>query len=64
MNKEAEFEGLRVHGLLTDLQSFRFYSYDPIQKRFAFDETLLANAQRDVFVGDMIRGMWCSQLAF
>ncbi|KAI0248593.1 hypothetical protein BJV78DRAFT_1276522 [Lactifluus subvellereus] len=54
MNKQAKFEGLRVHGLLTDLQCFYFYSYDPIQKRFAFDEMLLVNTTRDAFIADMI----------
>jgi len=64
MNKEAEFEGLRVHGLLTDLEAFYFYSYDPIQKRFAFDKTLVTSIQRDAFIGDMIHGMWCFQSVF
>ncbi len=56
-NKNAEFEGLRIHGLLTDLRTFYFYSFDPIEMRFAFDETLQADASRDAFIGDMIHGM-------
>jgi len=55
MNKKAEFEGLRVHGLLTDLQSFHFYSCDPVGRTFAFDETLVVNSTRDAFIADMIR---------
>jgi hypothetical protein len=35
MNKEAEFEGLRVYGLLTNLTRFAFYSYDPTSDTFA-----------------------------
>jgi hypothetical protein len=57
MNQKAKFEGLHVHGLLADLQVFHFYSFDPTQEKFAFDETLLANASRDGFVRDMIHGM-------
>jgi hypothetical protein len=63
MNKKATFEGLRVHGLLTDLVSFHFYSYDPVPKTFAFDEMLVVNNTRDAFIADMIHGMWCSQSA-
>ncbi len=63
INKSARFEGMRVHGLLTDLCSFHFYSYDPNRKRFAYDETLIASVPRDVFIGDMIHGMWCFQSA-
>ncbi|KAF8625008.1 hypothetical protein AX15_005598 [Amanita polypyramis BW_CC] len=55
MNKKANFEGLRVHGLLTDLQAFHFYSYDPTRRKFAFDETLQASGAREVFIADMIR---------
>jgi hypothetical protein len=64
MNKYAKFEGIRVHGLLTNLDSFHFYSYDPVQRRFAFDESLQASSIRQAFIGDMIRGMWCSQSIF
>ena len=64
MNKNAEFEGLRVYGLLTDLQSFHFYSYDQSQRKFAFDEMLQASPTREMFVADMIRGVWFSHWAF
>jgi hypothetical protein len=37
----VKFEGLQVHGLLTDLQSFHSYLYNPIRNRLAFNETLL-----------------------
>jgi hypothetical protein len=62
MNKNANFEGLRVHGLLTDLQTFHFYSYNPIKKAFFFDETLGASGLRDAFIKDMIHSMWYFQL--
>ncbi|KAF8337140.1 hypothetical protein F5887DRAFT_985413 [Amanita rubescens] len=55
MNKKVDFEGLRVHGLLTDLQAFHFYSYDPTRRKFAFDETLQASGAREAFIADMIR---------
>jgi hypothetical protein len=64
MNKNAKFEGLRVHGLLTDLQAFHFYSYDQSRRKFAFDETLQASATREMFMADMIRGTWFSHSAF
>jgi len=56
MNKNAKFEGLRVYGLLTDLQAFHFYSYDQSRGKFAFDETLHASSTREMFTTDMIRG--------
>jgi hypothetical protein len=58
MNKTARFEGLRVYGLLTDLTTFKFYSYDPIKKKFAFDETIIVNVSREILFADMIQGMW------
>ncbi|KIK08823.1 hypothetical protein K443DRAFT_671881 [Laccaria amethystina LaAM-08-1] len=54
MNKNANFEGLRVHGLLTDLQTFHFYSYDPTRRKFSFDETLQVSPARETFITDMI----------
>ncbi|KAM6491051.1 hypothetical protein JOM56_013290 [Amanita muscaria] len=60
MNKKANFEGLRVHGLLTDLQTFHFYSYDPTRRKFAFDEMLQASGVREAFIADMIHGTWFS----
>ena len=64
MNKKANFKGLRVHGLLTDLQAFHFYSYDPTRKKFAFDEILQASGAREAFIADMIRGTWFSHSGF
>lgn len=57
MNKKVKYEGLRVHGLLTDLQTFHFYSYNPTEKIFSFDETLVIHGTRDEFIKDMIYGM-------
>lgn len=64
INKKVNFEGLRVYGLLTDLQRFHFYSYDPSQRRFAFDETLQAGNERETFIASMIRGTWFSHSSF
>jgi len=55
MNKNTTFEGLRVHGLLTNLQAFYFYSYDQTRRKFAFDEILLVSLGREKFIADMIR---------
>ena len=60
MNRTARFEGLRVYALLTDLTTFKFYSYDPIKKKFAFDETIIVNVSREILFADMIHGMWFS----
>ena len=64
MNKKVTCKGLRVHGLLTDLQAFHFYSYDPTRRKFAFDETLQASGAREALITDMIRGTWFSHLGF
>ena len=42
------FEGLRVHGLLTDIQAFHFYSYDPSRRKSVSNETLQASAPREM----------------
>ncbi|OBZ74316.1 hypothetical protein A0H81_05624 [Grifola frondosa] len=54
-NKSANFANLRVFGLLTDVSSFRFYSYDPLLNEFHSDENILVNAKRDDFCCDMIQ---------
>ena len=59
MNKNANFEGLRVHGLLTDLQAFHRRKF-----KFAFDVTLQASGPREAFITDMIRGTWFSYSGF
>ena len=56
-NNDVDFANLHLYGLLTDLISFHFYSYDPVTKKFAFDQTLLVNVTRDVSFTDMIPGM-------
>ena len=58
-NKHARLEGIRVYGLLTNLNFFHFYSYDQSQRKFAFDETLRASfrSDREMFMMDMIHGM-------
>jgi len=53
-NEKVDFANLRIYGLLTDLIDFHFYSYNPLTKSFAFDETLVVNITRDVAFADMI----------
>jgi hypothetical protein len=60
-NKQLDFAGLRVYGLLTDLTLFRFFSYDPSTTRFCFDETLLVNVRRTDAHSDMIDRTYFSQ---
>ncbi|KZV74305.1 hypothetical protein PENSPDRAFT_215839 [Peniophora sp. CONT] len=46
----------RVHGLLTDLYSYRFYSYDPVKESFAFDCTIKVPGNRGERLGRMLPG--------
>ena len=57
MNKDANFEGLRIYGLLTDLSQFRFYSYDPDTLQFCFDETIAIDNKRTGALFDMVDGL-------
>ena len=56
LNKDTGFGDLRVHGLLTDLSTFCFYSYDPVNETFNPDEDILVNVRRDDFCSGMIYG--------
>jgi hypothetical protein len=56
-NKEADFEGLCVYGILTNLTRFAFYSYDPISNKFCEDDEILVETLRDGFSSGMIHGM-------
>ncbi len=58
MNKTNDFAGFRIYGLLTDLISFKFYSYDPITNKFCFDETIIINNRRIDAFSDMIDGKY------
>jgi hypothetical protein len=51
-----EFEGLRIHGLLTDLTRFNFYSYDPVARKFQVDTKIVVDARRETHLSDMIDG--------
>jgi hypothetical protein len=42
VNKQANLEGLRVYGILTNFNRFSFYSYDPISNRFCQDHEILS----------------------
>jgi hypothetical protein len=57
VNKQADFEGLRVHGILTNLHHFSFYSYDPMSHKFYQDGGIQVETQRDGFSSNMIYGM-------
>lgn len=54
MNKQDDFEGLRIYGILTNLTRFAFYSYDPIFNRFCRGDEFLVQTLRDGFSSDMI----------
>lgn len=56
-NKETDFEGLRIYGVLTNLTRFAFYSYEPISKTFCEDEELFVETLRDGFSSGMIHSM-------
>ncbi|KAJ2924809.1 hypothetical protein H1R20_g12289, partial [Candolleomyces eurysporus] len=55
LNKQTGFAELRVFGLLTDLSTFRFYSFDPVTENFNPDEDILVNVRRDDFCSGMIQ---------
>ena len=57
VNKQADFEGLRVYGILTNLTRFAFYSYDPISNSFCRDDEIFVETLRDGFSSGMIHGM-------
>ena len=48
---------MHVYGLLTDLSDFQFYSYDPTEQKFAFDERICVNVTREILFADMIKGI-------
>jgi hypothetical protein len=56
VNKQADFEGLRVYGILTNLTRFAFYSYHPTSKTFSQDGEMFVELLRDGFSSGMIRG--------
>jgi hypothetical protein len=55
-NKLIDFAGLRIYGLLTNVNRFEFYSYDPVTKQFCFDETILVVNKRPKSMTEMIDG--------
>ncbi|EKM61585.1 uncharacterized protein PHACADRAFT_204752 [Phanerochaete carnosa HHB-10118-sp] len=46
INQERKLHA-RVHGLITDQSRFTFYSYDPLQERFFFDENFFTGGPRE-----------------
>ena len=59
LNKTA-FAGLPIYGLLTDLDLFAFYSYDPSTRQFCYDEMILVNVTRNHAFSDVIDGLCIS----
>jgi hypothetical protein len=49
-------QNMRVHGLLTDLSDFRFYSYDPVDRRFAIDGHFMVGGDRRARLRSMVPG--------
>jgi hypothetical protein len=59
-NMTIDFAGLRIYGLLTNVMTFDFYSYDPITKQFCFDESILIANKRPSLLADMVDGAYFS----
>ena len=58
-NTTEDFANLRVYGLLTDVKTFQFYSYDPVEKQFSLDEDFpLDETRRNNYCYGMIHGMF------
>lgn len=57
-NTTIEFAGLRIYGLLTNAVTFAFYSYDPITRKFCFDETIIIANKRPSSLVDMVDGAY------
>ena len=57
-NMAIEFAGLRVYGLLTNAVTFAFYSYDPITRKFCFDESIIIANKRPSSLSEMVDGAY------
>lgn len=57
-NKNIKFDKLRVYGLLTNAVMFYFYSYDPISKKFCFDERIMIANKRLGILAEMVDGAY------
>ncbi|KAF8914293.1 hypothetical protein CPB84DRAFT_1841022 [Gymnopilus junonius] len=54
MNMSNDFAGLKVHGLVTNVEQFQFYSYDYSANKFYFNERFFINNTRTMAYSDMI----------
>jgi hypothetical protein len=45
-----------VYGLLTDLEQFAFFSFDPKEQKFSRDEVLVAQGVRQLYLQEMVAG--------
>lgn len=55
--ERANLEGLRVHGAITNLTRFSFYTYDHISDTFCQDDEILVETLRDGFSSGMVQCM-------
>ena len=53
-NKELHL----IYGLVTDLTTFEFYSYDPVANKFFKEEDYIVENKRESFFSDMIHSMF------
>ncbi|KAF5384070.1 hypothetical protein D9615_003421 [Tricholomella constricta] len=53
-NEKMDFYNRRVYGLLTDAFIFRFYSFNPLANKFAYDDNPIVNITRNYAFTDMI----------
>lgn len=51
------FPNIHIHGLLSDMGKFEFYSYDPVTKKFFLDELIDVNSIKESQISDMIPGL-------
>ncbi|TDL17830.1 hypothetical protein BD410DRAFT_901178 [Rickenella mellea] len=54
MNETLGLPMQRVYGLLCDMENFMFFSYNPTQKQFSFDEHILVDKKKDYALPEMI----------
>ncbi|KAJ6590559.1 hypothetical protein DFH09DRAFT_1274027 [Mycena vulgaris] len=54
LNRSVGFPSLKVYGLLTDMGTFDFFSFDPVLRTFYRDPTIGVARKREDFLYDMI----------
>jgi hypothetical protein len=67
-NRNEQVHGkmdIPVHGLLTDLTRFIFFSFDPTAPKFLYNEELSVGNNREGYLGRMVGGEYrclCAQV--